>query len=48
MWFLPSVGVGLLRRFAEVAMVARLVLFLMAGYYAYMAIVVTGGLFVHG
>ncbi|MCE5310854.1 MAG: sulfite exporter TauE/SafE family protein [Acidobacteriales bacterium] len=46
-WFLPSLGLGLLRRWAEVAAVARLVLFVLAGYYAYLAFIVLGG-FLHG
>ena len=32
-WFAPSVGLGMLRRFAAVGVVARLTLFLLAGYY---------------
>lgn len=46
-WFLPSLGLGLLRRWAEVAVVARLVLLLLAGYYAYLAFILLGGL-LHG
>jgi len=46
-WFLPSLGLGLLRRWAEVAVVARLVLFVLAGYYAYLAFILLGGL-LHG
>jgi sulfite exporter TauE/SafE len=39
-WFAPSVGLGMLRRFAAVGTVARLMLFLLAGYYGYVALVV--------
>ncbi len=46
-WFVPSLGLGLLRRWAAVAVVARLVLFLLAAYYAYLALIVLGGL-LHG
>ena len=47
-WFAPSVSLGLLRRFGAVATVARLALFLLAGYYAYLALVVLGRYFIHG
>jgi hypothetical protein len=46
-WFVPSLGLGLLRRWAAVAVVARLVLFLLAGYYAYLALIILEGL-LHG
>jgi hypothetical protein len=46
-WFVPSLGLSLLRRWAAVAVVARLVLFLLAGYYAYLALIILGGL-LHG
>jgi hypothetical protein len=39
-WFAPSVGLGLLRRFAAVGVVARLTLFLLAAYYGYLALIV--------
>jgi sulfite exporter TauE/SafE len=39
-WFAPSVGLGMLRRFAAVGTVARLTLFLLAGYYGYVALVI--------
>jgi hypothetical protein len=48
LWFVPSVGLGLLRRFSAVGHVARLVLFLLAGYYAYIALILLGGLLLHG
>jgi len=47
-WFAPSVGLTLLRRIEPVAVVARLVLFLLAGYYGYLTLIVLGGLFIHG
>ncbi len=47
-WFVPSLGVSLLRHFAAVAVVARLVLFLLAGYYGYLALIILGGFFSHG
>ena len=47
-WFVPSLGVGLLHRFAAVAVVARLVLFLLAGYYAYLGLIILGGILLHG
>jgi sulfite exporter TauE/SafE len=47
-WFAPSVGLGLLRRFAAVGIVARLTLFLLAGYYGYLALIVLGRVFIHG
>ena len=47
-WFAPSVGLGLLRRFAAVGTVARLTLFLLAGYYGYLALIVLGRVFIHG
>jgi hypothetical protein len=47
-WFVPSFGLSLLRRFSAVGHVARLVLFLLAGYYAYLALIMLGGLFLHG
>jgi hypothetical protein len=40
--FVPSVSVGLLRRFEAVAIVARFTLFLLAAYYGYLAVVVLG------
>ena len=46
-WFAPSVGLGLLRRFAAVGVVARLTLFLLAGYYGYLALIVLGRVFLH-
>jgi hypothetical protein len=46
-WFVPSLGFGLLRRWAAVAVVARLVLFLLAAYYVYLAFIILGGL-LHG
>jgi sulfite exporter TauE/SafE len=46
-WFAPSVGLGLLRRFAAVGVVARLTLFLLAGYYGYLALIVLGRVFFH-
>jgi hypothetical protein len=47
-WFVPSLGVSLVRRFAAVAVVARLVLFLLAGYYAYLALILLAGVSVYG
>ena len=47
-WFAPSVGLGMLRRFAAVGVVARLTLFLLAGYYGYLAVIVLGRVFFHG
>jgi hypothetical protein len=47
-WFVPPVGVSLLRRFDAVSAVARLVLFLLAAYYGYLALIILGGVFVHG
>jgi hypothetical protein len=41
-WFVPSVSLGLLRRFEAVAIVARLTLFLLAAYYVYRAVIVLG------
>jgi sulfite exporter TauE/SafE len=38
-WFAPSAGLGMLRRFAAVGIVARLTLFLLAGYYGYLALI---------
>lgn len=46
-WFVPSLGVSLLRRWTAVAIVARFVLFLLAAYYAYLAVILLGG-FLHG
>jgi sulfite exporter TauE/SafE len=46
-WFAPSVGLGLLRRFAAVGLVARLTLFLLAAYYGYLALIVLGRVFLH-
>jgi len=46
-WFAPSVGLGLLRRFAAIGVVARLTLFLLAGYYGYLALIVLGRVFFH-
>jgi hypothetical protein len=46
-WFAPSVGLGLLRRFAAVGVVARLTLFLLAGYYGYLALIVLGRVVLH-
>jgi sulfite exporter TauE/SafE len=46
-WFAPSVGLGLLRRFTAVGVVARLTLFLLAGYYGYLALIVLGRVFFH-
>lgn len=46
-WFAPSVGLGMLRRFAAVGAVARLTLFLLAGYYGYLAVIVLGRVFLH-
>jgi sulfite exporter TauE/SafE len=45
-WFAPSVSLGLIRRFAAVAVVARFTLFLLAAYYAYAALIV-GGIYFH-
>ncbi len=42
-WFAPSLGIALLRRFQAVAVVARLMLFLLAAYYGYLALIVLGG-----
>jgi len=39
-WFLPSVSLGLLRRFEAIAVVARFTLFLLAAYYGYLAVIV--------
>lgn len=47
-WFVPSLGVSLLRRSEAAAIVARLVLFLLAGYYAYLAVIILGGMLIHG
>jgi len=47
-WFIPSVGLGMLRRIESVALVARLMLFLLAAYYGYLTFIVLGGLFIHG
>jgi hypothetical protein len=41
-WFVPSVSIGLLRRFEAVSAVARLTLFLLAAYYGYLAVVMLG------
>jgi sulfite exporter TauE/SafE len=46
-WFAPSVGLGMLRRFAAVGIVARLTLFLLAAYYGYLAVIVLGRVFIH-
>jgi sulfite exporter TauE/SafE len=46
-WFAPSVGLGMLRRFAAIGVVARLTLFLLAGYYGYLALIVLGRVFFH-
>jgi hypothetical protein len=46
-WFVPSLGVGLLHRFAAVGTVARLTLFLLAAYYGYLALIVLGRVFLH-
>jgi sulfite exporter TauE/SafE len=46
-WFAPSVGLGMLRRFAAVGVVARLTLFLLAGYYGYLALIVLGRVYFH-
>ncbi|HEX8985153.1 MAG TPA: sulfite exporter TauE/SafE family protein [Bryobacteraceae bacterium] len=40
LWFAPSISLALLRRFEAVGLVARFVLFLLAGYYTYLAFVV--------
>lgn len=47
LWFVPSLGLGLLSRFPAVGVVARLVLFLLSGYYAYLGLILSGGLFLH-
>ncbi len=47
-WFLPSIGLSLLRRYAAVAVVSRLVLLLLAGYYGYLALILLGGNLIHG
>ncbi len=47
LWFVPSLSVGLLRRFEPVAVVARFVLFLLAAYYGYLAVVVLGRAWIH-
>ncbi|MBZ5585076.1 MAG: sulfite exporter TauE/SafE family protein [Acidobacteriia bacterium] len=46
-WFAPSVSVALLRRFEPVAIVARLVLFVLAGYYGYLGIILLGRTYFH-
>ena len=46
-WFVPSLSVGFVRRFAAVAVVARFTLFLLAAYYAYAALIIGGGIFLH-
>jgi sulfite exporter TauE/SafE len=47
-WFAPSLALVLLRRFVGVAVVARLVLFLLAGYYLYLALILLGGWMLRG
>ncbi len=47
-WFVPSVSLGLLRRFEAVSVVARLTLFLLAAYYGYLALVTLGRAWIHG
>lgn len=47
-WFAPSLGIVMLRRFGAVANVARMMLFALAGYYGYLALIVLGAWFLHG
>ena len=46
-WFLPSVSLAVVRRFAAVAVVARFTLFLLAAWYAYAAVIILGRYFLH-
>lgn len=46
-WFVPSVSVGLLRRFEAVATVARFVLFILAFYYGYLGVIMLGRIWNH-
>ena len=46
-WFAPSIGLAPLRRFAAIGTVARLSLFLLAGYYGYLALIMLVGAFTH-
>jgi sulfite exporter TauE/SafE len=47
-WFVPSVSLGLLRRFEAVSVVARFTLFLLAAYYGYLALITLGRAWIHG
>jgi hypothetical protein len=46
-WFLPSVSLAVVERFAAVAVVARFTLFLLAAWYAYAAVIILGRYFLH-
>jgi hypothetical protein len=46
-WFAPSVSLATLRRVEAVGVVARLVLFVLAGYYAYLATIALGSAYLN-
>ncbi len=46
-WFIPSLSVGLLRRFEAIAVVARFVLFILAVYYGYLGVIMLGRILGH-
>ena len=46
-WFAPSIGLAPLRRFSAIGTVARLTLFLLAGYYGFLALIMLAGAFFH-
>lgn len=48
MWFVPIAGVAAGRRFAAVAIVARLTAMVVAGYYGYLGFATLGGILIHG
>jgi len=47
-WFAPSVSLAMLRRLEAVGIVARMVLFLLAGYYGYLAVIALGRAYLNG
>jgi sulfite exporter TauE/SafE len=47
-WFAPSVSLAAVRRFAAVGAVARMMLFLLAAYYGYLAVIFLGRAYFNG
>jgi hypothetical protein len=46
-WFLPFLGVGAMRRFTALPLVARFTTVLVAAYYAYLGVITLGGALLH-